>query len=40
MQGYNEVAGNVAKSGSESKILGREPFTTAPYASGASIVKD
>ena len=36
----NEVADNVAKSESKSKIHGSEPFITVPYASCVSTVKD
>ena len=36
----NEVADNVAKSGSKSKIHGPEPFITVPYASCVSTVRD
>ena len=36
----NEVAHLVAKSGSESKMRGPEPFITVPYASCVSTVKD
>ena len=36
----NEVADYLAKSGSKSKIHGPEPFSTVPYASCVSTVKD
>ena len=36
----NEVADYLAKSGSKSKTHGPEPFTTVPYASFISTVKD
>ena len=36
----NEVADYLAKSGSKSKIHGHEPFTTVPYASCVSAIKD